>query len=110
MAIDSVSRTPRLRNVTGGLSGPAIKPISLRMVYDAARAVKVPILGIGGIVAGSDVVEYLLAGATAVQVGTANYADPRATENILKQLKSWCTRNQVLQLSDLTGKLDTSSS
>jgi dihydroorotate dehydrogenase (NAD+) catalytic subunit len=110
MAIDSVSRTPRLRNVTGGLSGPAIKPISLRMVYDAARAVKVPILGIGGIVAGSDVVEYLLAGATAVQVGTANYADPRATENILKQLKSWCTRNQVSQLSDLTGKLDTSSS
>jgi dihydroorotate dehydrogenase (NAD+) catalytic subunit len=106
MAIDPVTRTPRLRNVTGGLSGPAIKPLTLRMVYDAARAVKIPILGIGGIVAGSDVVEYLLAGATAVQVGTANYADPRATENILKQLKAWCSRHQVAKLSDLTGKLE----
>jgi dihydroorotate dehydrogenase (NAD+) catalytic subunit len=78
MSIDAETRRPRLSNITGGLSGPAIKPIALRMVYETARAVTIPILGMGGIVTPEDAVEFLLAGATAVQVGTASYADPRA--------------------------------
>ncbi len=82
MSIDAEERRPRLSNVTGGLSGPAIKPIALRMVYETAQAVKIPIIGMGGIVTAEDAVEFLLAGATAVQVGTASYADPRATERL----------------------------
>ena len=84
MSIDVEERQPRLTNVTGGLSGPAIKPIALRMVYEAAKAVSIPILGMGGIVTPEDAVEFLLAGATAVQVGTASYADPRATERLAR--------------------------
>jgi len=84
MSIDSETRRPRLTNVTGGLSGPAIKPIALRMVYESARAVSIPILGMGGITTVEDVVEFLLAGATAVQVGTASYADPRAVERLAR--------------------------
>ena len=95
MSIDVETRKPRLTNITGGLSGPAIKPIALRMVYEAARAVKIPILGLGGIVTPEDAVEFLLAGATAVQVGTASYADPRATERLAKGLESWCRSHQV---------------
>ena len=106
MSIDAETRRPRLTNVTGGLSGPAIKPISLRMVYEAARAVKIPVLGMGGIVTAEDAVEFLLAGATAVQVGTANYADPRATERLAKELESWCRSHQVERVSSLTGALE----
>jgi dihydroorotate dehydrogenase (NAD+) catalytic subunit len=80
MAIDVETRRPRLSNITGGLSGPAIKPIALRMVYETAKAVSIPVIGMGGIVTAEDAVEFLLAGATAIQVGTASYADPRATE------------------------------
>src|SRR5580700_5312293 len=90
MAIDADTRTPRIANVTAGLSGPAIKPIALRMVYDAYRAVKIPIIGIGGIATAKDVIEFMLAGATAVQVGTASYWDPRATEKLVHELRSWC--------------------
>jgi dihydroorotate dehydrogenase (NAD+) catalytic subunit len=107
MSIDSETRRPRLSNITGGLSGPAIKPIALRMVYEAARAIKVPILGMGGIVTPEDAVEFLLAGATAVQVGTASYADPRATERLAKGLESWCRSRQVERVASLTGALDT---
>ena len=78
--------SPALANITGGLSGPAIKPIAVRMVYEAARAVSIPIIGLGGITTAEDAVEFLLAGATAVQIGTASYADPRATERIAR---SW---------------------
>ena len=106
MAIDAEERKPRLSNVTGGLSGPAIKPIALRMVWEASRAVKIPVLGIGGIVTAEDAVEFMLAGATAVQIGTASYADPRATERIAKGLESWCRSHDVPKVSSLTGALE----
>jgi dihydroorotate dehydrogenase (NAD+) catalytic subunit len=106
MSIDAETRSPRLSNITGGLSGPAIKPIALRMVYETARAVRIPILGLGGIVTPEDAVEFLLAGATAVQVGTASYADPRATERLAHGLESWCRSHHVEKVSSLTGALE----
>jgi len=105
MSIDAEQRRPRLSNVTGGLSGPAIKPIALRMVYEAARAVRIPILGMGGIVTPQDAIEFMLAGATAVQVGTASYADPRAAERLAKGLEAWCKSHDVAKVSSLTGAL-----
>jgi dihydroorotate dehydrogenase (NAD+) catalytic subunit len=106
ISIDAETRKPRLSNVTGGLSGPAIKPIALRMVYEVARAIKIPILGMGGILTPEDAVEYLLAGATAVQVGTASYADPRATERLARGLESWCRNHHVERVASLTGALE----
>ncbi len=82
LAIDVETRRPRIANVTGGLSGPAIKPIAVRMVNEVAKVVTIPMVGMGGIVRAEDAVEFMMAGATAVQVGTASYADPRAVENI----------------------------
>ncbi|MFN2975331.1 dihydroorotate dehydrogenase [Terriglobus aquaticus] len=105
LAIDVKSRRPRIANVTGGLSGPAIKPIAVRMVWEAAKAVQIPVVGLGGIAKPEDAVEFLLAGATAVQVGTASYADPRAVEKIATGLKKWCASNSVAQVSELTGGL-----
>ncbi|MGD0737353.1 MAG: dihydroorotate dehydrogenase [Terracidiphilus sp.] len=106
MSIDTETRQPRLTNITGGLSGPAIKPIALRMVFETARAIKIPILGMGGIVTAEDAVEFLLAGATAVQVGTASYADPLAVERLAKGLDSWCRSHCVEKVSTLTGALE----
>ncbi len=106
MSIDVETRQPRLTNITGGLSGPAIKPIALRMVYETARAVKIPILGMGGILTPEDAVEFLLAGATAVQVGTASYADPRATERLVSGLESWCRGHHVEVVASLTKALE----
>jgi dihydroorotate dehydrogenase (NAD+) catalytic subunit len=103
LAIDVETRRPRIANVTGGLSGPAIKPIAVRMVNEASRAVKIPIVGMGGIVRAEDAVEFMLAGAHAVQVGTASYADPRAVENIANGLKRWCVSHNVERVSSLTG-------
>ncbi len=108
MAIDTETRKPMLSNVTGGLSGPAIKPIALRMVYETARAVRIPIIGMGGIVTAEDAVEFLLAGATAVEVGTASFADPRATERIARGLESWCRSHNVERAASLTGSIDVS--
>ena len=105
LSIDAVTRRPRLSNVTGGLSGPAIKPIALRMVWEAARAVSIPVIGVGGITTAEDVAEFLLAGATAVQIGTASYADPRAMERIAGKLRGWCVANNVERIRDLTGGL-----
>lgn len=105
LAIDPETRRPRIANVTAGLSGPAIKPIALRMVYEASRAVSIPILGMGGITTPEDAVEFLLAGATAVQVGTASYADPRAVERISHGLEHWCRSHNVKVVSELTGGL-----
>ena len=105
LAIDVKTRRPRIANVTGGLSGPAIKPIAVRMVWEAARAVQIPIIGLGGIAKPEDAVEFLLAGATAVQVGTASYADPRAVEKIAKGLTKWCEAHSVARASELTGGL-----
>ena len=110
MSIDAEERRARLSNATGGLSGPAIKPIALRMVYEVARSVEIPILGMGGIVTPEDAVEFMLAGATAVQVGTASYADPRATERLAKGLESWCKSHDVAKVASLTGALKAGSS
>ncbi|MGA3133869.1 MAG: dihydroorotate dehydrogenase [Terracidiphilus sp.] len=106
MSIDAEERKPRLSNITGGLSGPAIKPLALRMVWEVTRAVKIPVLGMGGVVTPADAVEFLLAGATAVQVGTASFADPRATELLAKGLESWCKSHDVAKVSSLTGALE----
>jgi dihydroorotate dehydrogenase (NAD+) catalytic subunit len=103
MAIDADTRKPRIANVTAGLSGPAIKPIALRMVYDAAHAVNIPVIGMGGISTAADVAEFMLAGATAVQIGTASYWDPCATEKIVDELRRWCQDRDITRLADLTG-------
>ncbi len=104
MAIDIETRAPRLWNVTGGLSGPSIKPVALRMVYQAARAVKIPIIGLGGISTSEDALEFFIAGARAVQVGTANFYDPGASIRIVQGLRDYCRRKR-LHLSDLVGSL-----
>ena len=107
LVIDVKTRRPRIANVTGGLSGPAIKPIAVRMVWEAAKAVTIPIIGMGGIATAEDAVEFLLAGATAVQVGTASYADPRAVEKIARGLTRWCETNNVARVTELIGGLRT---
>jgi dihydroorotate dehydrogenase (NAD+) catalytic subunit len=109
MAIDAETRKPRISNITAGLSGPAIKPIALRMVYEAAHSVDIPVIGIGGITTGTDAVEFLLAGAAAVEVGTASYFDPCATERIVSDLERWCLDHRVKAVTDLIGALDTSA-
>lgn len=106
MAIDVETRRPKIANVTAGLSGPAIKPIAVRMVYEAAKAVRIPVVGMGGIVRAKDGVEFMMAGATAVQVGTASYADPRAVENIANGMRRWCASHQVERVSTLTGSVN----
>jgi len=103
LAIDVETRRPRIANVTGGLSGPAIKPIAVRMVHEAAQVVNIPVVGMGGIARAEDAVEFMLAGATAVQVGTASYADPRAVENIANGLRRWCAGHEVARVAGLTG-------
>lgn len=105
MAIDPETRKPRIANVTAGLSGPAIKPIAVRMVYDAAQSVKIPVIGMGGVSTAADIIEFMLAGATAVQIGTASYWDPCATEKIVNELEQYCVEHNVPELSELTGGL-----
>ncbi|HET7750328.1 MAG TPA: dihydroorotate dehydrogenase, partial [Terriglobales bacterium] len=105
MSIDVETRKPRIANVTAGLSGPAIKPIAVRMVYEAAHAVDIPVIGIGGISTAADVVEYLLAGAVAVEIGTASYWDPCATENIARDLEQWCAVHRVQKVTELIGAM-----
>ena len=105
MAIDAKTRKPHIANVTAGLSGPAIKPIALRMVYEVSKSVKVPIIGMGGISKAEDIIEFMLAGATAIEIGTASYWDPRATERIVDELQQWCMENRIQRLADLTGGL-----
>src|SRR6478609_8892396 len=103
MAIDPETRKPRIANVTAGLSGPAIKPIAVRMVYDASHSVKIPVIGMGGISTAADVIEFMLAGATAVQIGTASYWDPCATEKIVNELEGYCAEHKIQELAELTG-------
>ncbi|HUK87613.1 MAG TPA: dihydroorotate dehydrogenase [Terriglobales bacterium] len=107
MAIDAETRRPRISNLTAGLSGPAIKPIALRMVYEAAHAVDIPVIGMGGISTAEDVIEFMLAGAAAVQIGTASYWDPCATEKIVDALGRWCIEHRVERITDLIGGLQT---
>jgi dihydroorotate dehydrogenase (NAD+) catalytic subunit len=105
MAIDINTRRPRLNYGTGGLSGPAIRPIAVRMVWEAAAAVNVPLLGIGGISSASDAVEFIIAGATAVQIGTANYYDPCITMKVIEGLESYCQEQSIDRITSLIGSL-----
>jgi dihydroorotate dehydrogenase (NAD+) catalytic subunit len=109
MSVDVETQRPRLGNVTGGLSGPAIKPVAVRMVYQTVRAVKIPVIGIGGIRTAEDALEYLLVGARAVEVGTANFFDPEASIKIIKGLASYCTRKGIGKLSSIVGKVKDSA-
>ena len=106
MAIDLKKRRPVLANVTGGFSGPAIKPVALRMVWQVARAVKVPIIGIGGIMNATDALEFILAGATAVQVGTASFINPGAAQTIVEEMEAWLAANGVADIKTLIGALE----
>ena len=108
MAIDVETRRPRLHNVLGGLSGPAIRPIALRMVYQAASRVKIPVIGVGGIMTGADAVEFLIAGARAVEVGTASFVDPDAPIRIVRELEEFCERRGIARAADLVGTIDLS--
>ena len=105
MAVDIDTRSPILGNITGGLSGPAIKPLALRMVYEAHKKIKIPIIGIGGITDYKDAVEFILSGARAVQVGTANFIDPKATSEIISGLKRYMANNKIKDISELIGAL-----
>jgi dihydroorotate dehydrogenase (NAD+) catalytic subunit len=105
MAVDHRSRRPELSNVTGGLSGPAIKPVALRMAWEAAKAVRVPVIGIGGIQSAADALEFLLVGASAVQVGTANFRNPRACVDILEGMEAFFREERIAALADYRGGL-----
>ncbi len=103
LAIDTETWKPRIANITGGLSGPAIKPIALRMVWEAAKAVKIPVIGIGGIMNTNDAIEFLLAGATAIQVGTGNFVNPRATIDILDGIENYLKRKSIDDIKNIIG-------
>jgi len=105
LAVDARTRRPRIGAGFGGLSGPAIKPIALRMVYEAWRAVRIPVVGLGGIAAGEDAAEFMIAGATAVEVGTATFWDPTAPVRIARELAEFCRQEKIARVSELTGSL-----
>ena len=106
MAVDVRSRRPKLRNVTGGLSGPAIRPVAVRMVWEVAKTVKLPLIGMGGIMTADDALEFLIAGATAVAVGTANFTSPSSAERIIDGIKAHLVAHNVRRMTDLIGSLD----
>jgi dihydroorotate dehydrogenase (NAD+) catalytic subunit len=108
LAIDVETRRPRLSNVLGGLSGPAIRPIAVRMVYECRQVVKIPIIGIGGIMRIEDALEFIIAGASAVQVGTANFVDPFIWPKLIEGLRRYLERHGIARVADLVGTLDTS--
>ena len=101
MKLDLESGKPYLANRTGGLSGPAIKPLALNLVYQTVRAVKIPVIGIGGIASSEDALEFLMVGAKAIQIGTANYIDPTVTVKVVRGIRDWCRQNQIAKLADL---------
>jgi len=107
MSVDIETRRPRLANITGGLSGPAIKPVALRMVWQVARIAKVPVIGIGGIMSAEDALEFIIAGASAVQVGTANFVNPHATTDIIDGVEKFLVERNIERISDLIGTLET---
>jgi dihydroorotate dehydrogenase (NAD+) catalytic subunit len=106
MAIDVETRRPTITNVLGGLSGPAIRPIAVRMVWECFQEVKIPIIGMGGITNGRDALEFILAGATAVQIGTANFVDPFVWSKVLAGLDDYLERHRIDRLADLIGAFD----
>lgn len=107
MSIDIETRRPKLANITGGLSGPAIKPVALRMVWQVAQSVKIPVIGVGGIVCAEDAIEFLIAGAVAVQVGTANFVNPHATIDIIEGIERFLREKKISSLRDIIGTLET---
>lgn len=107
MAIDIQTRKPKIANMTGGLSGPAIKPVAVRMVWQVAQSVKVPVIGIGGIMNADDAIEFIVAGATAVQVGTANFVNPRATMEIIEGIENYLIANRMDSVKALVGTVQT---
>jgi dihydroorotate dehydrogenase (NAD+) catalytic subunit len=109
MVIDVESRRPKISNIVGGLSGPAIRPIAVRMVYECRQAVKIPIIGMGGIADARDALEFIIAGASAVQVGTANFVDPFIWPKLLSGITAYMERHQIARISDLVGTVDTRS-
>jgi dihydroorotate dehydrogenase (NAD+) catalytic subunit len=110
MAIDIETRKPRLANITGGLSGPAIKPIAVRMVWEASRAVTIPVIGIGGIIKADDAIEFMLAGAKAIQVGTGNFLNPGATVEILNGIVTYLKKQGINDVEDIVGGMNGKSS
>lgn len=106
MAIDVEKRKPMLSTITGGLSGPCIRPIAMRMVWQVANAVKVPVVGLGGIASGRDAIEFLLAGATAVQIGTANFVDPQVTVKAIDYIEDYLKRHQIASVRELIGGME----
>lgn len=106
MAIDIETRRPRLSNITGGLSGPAIKPIAVRMVWESYNAVKIPIIGMGGIINAEDAIEFMLAGATAVAVGTANFINPKSIESIIAGIEDYFQRKSINHVKEIIGSLN----
>ena len=109
MAIDAEKRRPKLSTVTGGLSGACVKPIALRMVWQVAKAVKIPVIGLGGISSATDAIEFLLAGASAIEIGTANFIDPTITVKVAQGIVEYCERHGFKNVSDLTGALEVNS-
>jgi len=109
MVIDIETRTPMLSNIVGGLSGPAIRPIAVRMVYECREAVRIPIIGMGGIASARDALEFMIAGASAVQVGTASFVDPFIWSKLVDGTRDYMARHQIAHLTDLIGSLDTSA-
>ncbi len=105
MAVDAERRRPALSTVTGGLSGPAVKPVALRMVWQVAKAVKIPVVGLGGIMTATDAIEFLLAGATAVQIGTANFVDPTTTMRVIEGIEDYCARHNITDINEIIGEL-----
>ena len=107
MAIDVETRRPELSNIVGGLSGPAIRPIAVRMVYECRRAVKIPIIGMGGIATATDALEFIIAGASAVQVGTTNFVDPFIWDKLVDGLRDYMGRHRIARVAELVGSIDT---
>jgi dihydroorotate dehydrogenase (NAD+) catalytic subunit len=107
MSIDLKTKTPRLKNITGGLSGPAIKPVALRMVWQVAQKVAIPVIGIGGIMTAEDALEFMIAGASAVQIGTANFINPCATIEIIDGIRHYLQDNKIKNIKDIVGTLRT---
>jgi dihydroorotate dehydrogenase (NAD+) catalytic subunit len=103
MAIDVERQRPYLSTITGGLSGPAVKPIAVRMVWQVAKSVNIPVIGLGGISSGKDALEFIMAGATAVQVGTANFINPRVSMDIVDEINDYCIRHGIDNINDLRG-------
>jgi dihydroorotate dehydrogenase (NAD+) catalytic subunit len=106
MAIDVRSRRPKIANVTGGLSGPAIRPVAVRMVWEVARAVKLPLIGMGGIMTAEDALEFLIAGATAIAVGTANFTSPSSAQHVIDGIEAYLIEHKFKRVTDLIGRLD----